>query len=76
MKVYLAKDWTGAYVFAQPPVLMKCGGMPDIWSGYKYKYFQLASDTIEGIPRGKYVEREIWWNCYNIIRQYEVETIK
>ena len=68
MKVYIAKDWTGSYVFAEPPSLIKCGGMPDIWSGHKYKYFQLASDTIENIPRGQYLEREIWWSIVNIIK--------
>ena len=38
MKVYIAKDWTGSKVFAEPPVLMKCGGMPDIWSGHKLPF--------------------------------------
>lgn len=65
MKVYIAKDWTGSKVFAEPPVLMKCGGMPDIWSGHKLP-FQLAEDT--EIPRGKYLEREIWWSIIHIIK--------
>ena len=64
MKVYLAKDWTGSYVFAEPPKLMKCGGMPDIWSGHKLS-FQLAKDI--KIPRGKYLERNIWWSIVNIV---------
>ena len=41
MKVYLAKDWTGSHVFAEPPKLMKCGGMPDIWSGHKLNIFDI-----------------------------------
>ena len=65
MKVYLAKDWTGSYVFAEPPVLMKCGGMPDIWSGHKLNYFVLADDIV--IPRGQYLERNIWWSVVRII---------
>jgi len=43
---------------------MKCGGMPDIWSGYKLS-FQLAKDI--KIPRGKYLERNIWWSIVNIV---------
>ena len=66
MKVYIAKDWTGFHVFAEPPVLMKCGGMPDIWSGHKLNYFMLAEDTI--IPRGQYLERNIWWSIVHIIK--------
>ena len=27
MKVYIARDWTGSKVFAELPVLMKCGGI-------------------------------------------------
>ena len=55
MKVYIAKDWTGSYVFADPPVLMKCGGMPDIWSGHRLSF----DITGYKIPRGKYLERNI-----------------
>lgn len=68
MKVYIAKDWTGSYVFAEPPKLMKCGGMPDIWSGHKLNYFQLTSDVEESIPRGQYLERYIWWNLVRVIK--------
>ena len=67
MKVYIAKDWTGSKVFAEPPVLMKCGSMPDIWSGHKLN-FQLASDIAESIPRGQYLEREIWWSIVKVIK--------
>ena len=65
MKVYIAKDWTGSHVFAEPPVLMKCGGMPDIWTGHKLP-FELAEDV--EIPRGKYLERNIWWSIVRIIK--------
>lgn len=65
MKVYIAKDWTGSKVFAEPPILMKCGGMPDIWSGYKLP-FELAEDV--EIPRGKYLERNIWWSIVHMIK--------
>ena len=64
MKVYIAKDWIGSHVFAEPPVLMKCGGMPDIWSGHKLS-FRLAKDI--KIPRGKYLERNIWWSIVTIV---------
>ena len=66
MKVYLAKDWTGSYVFTEPPVLMKCGGMPDIWSCHKLNCFTLAEDVI--IPKGQYLERNIWWSVVHIIK--------
>jgi len=56
MKVYTAKDWTGYKVFAEPPVLIKCGGMPDVWSGHKLP-FQLSKDV--KIPR---IEEIIEWN--------------
>ena len=67
MKVYIAKDWTGSYVFAEPPKLMKCGGMPDIWSGHKLGYFNIAGSFAEGeIPRGQYLERNIWWSIVHM----------
>ena len=65
MKIYIAKDWTGSYVFSEPPVLMKCGGMPDIWSGHKLNYFKLAEDVV--IPKGQYLERNIWWSIMKVI---------
>jgi len=68
MKVYLAKDWTGSYVFADPPVLMKCGGIPDIWSGHKLPFI-IAGSFVEGeIPRGQYLERNIWWSVVHTIK--------
>jgi len=51
MKVYLAKDWTGSHTFIEPPKLLPCGGMPDIWSGHKLP-FSIEDD----IPRGKFKE--------------------
>ena len=64
MKVYIAKDWTGPKVFAEPPVLMKCGGMPDIWSGHKL-LFNITDSFVENeIPRGQYLER----NMYSVIK--------
>ncbi len=64
MKVYIAKDWTGSKVFSNPPRLLSCGGIPDIWSGHKLS-FQIAKDI--KIPRGKYLERSIWWSIVNIV---------
>ena len=66
MKVYIAKDWTGPKVFAEPPVLMKCGGMPDIWSGHRLSFNIEGSE--DKIPRGQYIEREIWWSIMNLIK--------
>lgn len=68
MKVYLAKDWRGCHVFAEPPILMKCGGMPDIWSGHKLSFNINGSPTEDEIPRGQYLEREIWWSLVNRVK--------
>ncbi len=68
MRVYIARDWTGSKVFAEPPILMKCGGMPGIWSGHRLP-FDIKGSFVEGeIPKGQYIEREIWWSIINIIK--------
>ena len=64
MKIYIAKDWTGFKVFLEPPVLIKCGGMPDIWSGHRLP-FNITDSFVENeIPRGQYLER----NMYSVIK--------
>lgn len=68
MKVYLAKDWRGYHVFAEPPKLMKCGGMPDIWTGHKLPFNIDNSFYEDEIPRGKYLERNILWSIVHIIK--------
>ena len=68
MKVYIAKDWTGSHVFANPPVLMKCGGMLDIWSGHKLPFDITDSFVEDETPKGQYIEREICWSIVNIIK--------
>ena len=68
MKVYIAKDCTGSKVFSNPPVLMKCGGMPDIWSGQKLPFSISGSFLEDKIPRGQYIERNIWWSVVKIIK--------
>jgi len=67
MKVYIAKDWTGSHVFAKPPVLMKCGGMPDIWSGHKLLFDITGSFAEDEIPKGEYLERNVLWSLVHII---------
>ena len=68
MKVYLAKDWRGYHVFAEPPILIKCGGMPDIWSGHKLRFDISNSFYEDEIPRGQYLERNILWSIVHIIK--------
>ena len=68
MKVYIAKDWTGSKAFVEPPVLIKCGGMPDIWSGHKLPFDIKDSFTEGEIPRGQYLERNIWWSVVHMIK--------
>ena len=68
MKVYIAKDWTGSHVFADIPKLLKCGGMPKIWSGHKLN-FDIRNSFIENeIPRGEYIERNIFWSIVHMIK--------
>ena len=68
MKVYIAKDWTGSKVFSNPPVLMKCGGMPPIWSGHRLPFNIDGSFAEDEVPKGQYIERNIWWSIVNIIK--------
>lgn len=68
MKIYLAKDWRGCHVFGEPPKLIKCGGMPNIWTGYKLPYNVNNSFYEDEIPRGQYLEREIWWSIIHRIK--------
>ena len=68
MKVYIARDWTGSKVFAEPPILIKCGGMLDIWSGHRLP-FDITGSFAEGeIPRGRYIERDVWWSIVHVIK--------
>ena len=69
MKIYIAKDWTGVHVFKNPPQLMPCGGIPPIWSGYNLKQFDITGSFVEDeIPRGQYIEREVWWSIIHRIK--------
>ena len=68
MKVYIAKDWIGSKVFSNPPVLVKCGGMPPIWSGHRLPFNIDGSFTEDEVPKGQYIERNIWWSIVNIIK--------
>jgi len=69
MKVYIAKDWRGCHVFADVPRLLKCGGMPDIWSGHELKEFNVTAFFSEDeIPRGEFIIRNILWSMVHIIK--------
>ena len=69
MKVYLAKDWTGVHTFKEPPHLKKCGNLPEIWCGHKLEIFDITSSFAkEEIPRGKYIERNVFWSIVHIIK--------
>ena len=63
-KVYLAKDWTGIHIFLKPPQLKKCGGLPDIWCGHRLKGIldETLPLTIEYIPKGQYLELDLYWS--------------
>lgn len=69
MKIYIAKDWTGSHVFAEPPHLTKCGGLPDIWTGHKLKCFNISGSFLEDeIPKGQYIERNIIWSIVTVVK--------
>ena len=68
MKVYIAKDWTGSKVFAEPPKLLSCGGMPPVWSGWRLSFNIAGSFVEDEIPKGKYIERNILWSIVNFIK--------
>ena len=62
MKVYIAKDWRGLHTFITPPRLIECGGMPDIWSGYKLPV-NISISLENEIPTGQYIEKDIYIMC-------------
>ena len=68
MKVYIAKDWTGSKVFSNPPRLLSCGGVPDIWSGHRLPFNIDGSFAENEVPKRQYIERNIWWSIVNIIK--------
>ena len=69
MNVYLAKDWRGGHVFADVPKLLKCGGLPDTWSGHELKEFNTASYFAENeLPRGKFIIRNVFWSIVHMIK--------
>ena len=69
MKVYITKDWRGCHVFADVPRLLKCGGLPPIWSGYELREFNITGSFSEDeIPRGEFIIRNIFWSIVHIIK--------
>lgn len=70
MKVYLANDWRGNHVYAEPPVLLRdLPSFPPTWSGHELKEFNEASYFSEHkIPRGQYIERDILWSMVHILK--------
>ena len=70
MKVFLAKDWRGCHVYDEPPMLLKnLPSFPPTWSGHELKEFNInGSFTEDEIPKGKYLERNIWWSIVNVIK--------
>lgn len=70
MKVYLAKDWRGCHVYAFPPSLLKnLPSFPPTWSGLELKEFNASGSFAEDeIPRGEYIERNIFWSIVHIIK--------
>lgn len=69
MRVYIAKDWRGCYVFANEPKLLEhLPSFPPTWSGYELKYFNVnGSFTEDEVPRNKCIKRNIWWSIVNIV---------
>ena len=70
MKVYLAKDWRGCHVYAEPPSLLKnLSAFPLTWSGLELKEFNVSVSFAEDeIPRGEYIEKIIFWSIVPIMK--------
>lgn len=70
MKVYLAKDWRGCHVYAEVPSLLKnLPSFPPTWSGHELKEFNISGSFVEDeIPKGEYIERNIFWSIVHIIK--------
>ena len=70
MKVWIAKDWTGTYVFADKPKLLeKLSSFPPTWTGHKLKEFNLENSFYEDeLQCGECVERNICWSIVQIIK--------
>ena len=70
MKVWIAKDWTGTYVFADKPRLLeKLPSFPPTWTGYKLKEFNLENSFYEDeLKCGECVKRNILWSIVQIIK--------
>ena len=70
MKVYIAKDWRGCFVYASKPRLMEnLPSFPPTWSGHKLDCFNLDDSIIEDeLKFGECVERNILWSVVQIIK--------
>ena len=70
MKVYLAKDWRGIHVYSNPPSIIKnLPSFPPTWAGHELKEFNITgSFTEDDIPRGEFIERNIFWSIVHIIK--------
>lgn len=70
MKVYIAKDWTGTYIFADKPRLLESlSAFPPTWNGHKLKEFNLENSFQEDeLNSGECVERNIWWSIVHVVK--------
>lgn len=70
MKIWIAKDWTGTYVFADKPRLLEgLSGFPPTWSGHKLKCFDVTNSfQADELKSGECAERNIWWSIIHMIK--------
>lgn len=70
MKVYIARDWNGCHVYAEPPRLCEhLSSFPPTWTGHKLKEFNLENSFQENeLQYGECVERNIVWSILNILK--------
>lgn len=54
--IYIAEDWTGKHYFGKEPILTKCGGLPDIWTGYKLKFLDNIDPYKLDIPKKQFIK--------------------
>lgn len=70
MKVWIAKDWTGTWIFQDKPHLGECpGGMPKTFSGHKLKCFDVQNSFYsDELRMNECLEVNIGWTIFRIVK--------
>ena len=70
MKVYIAKDWRGCFVYSDKPRLVEnLTSFPPTWTGHKLNCFNLENSFYKDeLKSGEYIEANIIWSIVRIIK--------